>query len=224
MVGEGTWFPETGHLKSAGCEQLLQVEASSSELSLQWVLPSHQCCEFWQTCQQISNKALKLLHLTVPELAAEESRISAVETLISSFIRPIITVHLLIFCSFKTTTHPLRLSLSIIDKYFAITAKFEAKADILTMVGAGKQMRLGEVDLYLTWRFRSTLQVNLLPGYFQNYLSTVWAEHCRLIRHVVTMHLMATSIDLLWKMHFPFNLIWIVNIGFYWRLVCFGIQ
>ena len=44
-----TCFLWTGHLKRAECEQLLQVKATSSALSSQWVLPSHQCCEFWQT-------------------------------------------------------------------------------------------------------------------------------------------------------------------------------
>ena len=89
-----TCFPWTGHLKRAECEQLLQVEASSSALSLQWVLPSHQCCDCWQTCQKTSSKACSLCHLSAPELAAEESGVRAVETLLGGFVWPIVTVHL----------------------------------------------------------------------------------------------------------------------------------
>ena len=42
------------------------------------------------------------------------------------------------------------LGLYIATLNLSITAELEAKADILTMVGAGKQMRLGEVDLVIS--------------------------------------------------------------------------
>ena len=42
------------------------------------------------------------------------------------------------------------LGLYVATLNLSITAELEAKADILTMVGAGKQMRLGEVDLVIS--------------------------------------------------------------------------
>ena len=42
------------------------------------------------------------------------------------------------------------LGLYVATLNLSITAELEAKADILTMVGAGKQMRLGEVDLIIS--------------------------------------------------------------------------
>ena len=101
----------------------------------------------------------KLWHLSAPEQAAKESWVCAVEALLSSFVRPIITVHL---CMSKSSSFSiLGLYDWILDWYLAITAELECKADVLTMVGAGKQMRLG-VKLIIVWH-QSVPIITLYP-------------------------------------------------------------
>ena len=56
---------------------------------------------------------------------------------------------------------------------------------------------------------------------FLHYLSTVWAEQCGLIRSIVTVHLVATSIHLLWfSFQFELDCITLISVGIWFVMHC----
>ena len=227
-----TCFLWTGHLKRAECEQLLQVKATSSALSSQWVRPSHQCCEFWQTYilanvkQRVSFDTCRPLNRQLKSPGSVQLKhCSAASSDPSSQ------------CTFACQCHhPFQDPSNIQNKYLPLAYMIEFSTDTLP-----SQRNLSARQMSWPWLVQgnrwgwgwswSLFDIKppiITSGWtctqiseFAHYLSTVWAEQRGLIGSVVTVHLMATSIHLQWfSFQFELYCITLISLGIWFVLHC----